>query len=91
MAAYRGKLDMAIGNVIGSNVFNVFFVLGSCAMVRPMTISDIKLLDVIMFVGGPLLLWLFSFLFRRINRLMGAIMVLAYVTYLTLLVRSVIA
>jgi len=91
MAAYKGKMDMAVGNVVGSNVFNVFFVLGACAMIRPMEITDIKLLDVIMFVGGPLLLWTFALLFRRINRLMGAIMVLAYLTYLALLVRTAIA
>ena len=78
---------MAIGNVVGSNVFNVFFVLGGAALIRPMQVDDIQVLDIVMFVGGPVLLWCFAFLFRRINRWMGAIMVLAYVAYLVQLVR----
>ncbi len=91
MAARKSKIDMAIGNVVGSNVFNVFFVLGSCGLVRPIVVTDIKPLDVVMFVGGPLLLWSFSALFHRINRLMGAVMVMVYVVYLAMLVRSAIA
>lgn len=90
MAARKRKIDMAIGNVVGSNVFNVFFVLGSCGLIRPIVVSDIQPLDVVMFVGGPLLLWLFSALFRRINRWMGAVMVLAYVAYLVVLVRQAV-
>lgn len=90
VAARKGKIDMAIGNVVGSNVFNVFFVLGTCGLIRPIVVSDIQPLDVVMFVGGPLLLWLFAALFRRINRWMGAVMVLAYVAYLVVLVRQAV-
>ncbi len=87
IAARKGSIDMAIGNVIGSNVFNVFFVLGTASTIRPMLITDIKLLDVIMFVGGPLLLWTFAFLFRKITRWMGFVMVSAYIAYLAVLVK----
>lgn len=90
VAAYKGKLDLAIGNVIGSNVFNVFFVLGTCSLIRPIYVEQIQPLDVAMFIGGPMLLWIFSILFRRINRLMGLIMVAAYVSYVVVLVRQVI-
>ena len=90
VAAYKGKLDLAIGNVIGSNVFNVFFVLGTCSLIRPIYVEQIQPLDVAMFIGGPMLLWIFSILFRRINRLMGFIMVAAYVSYVVVLVRQVI-
>lgn len=90
VAAYKGKLDLAIGNVIGSNVFNVFFVLGTCSLIRPIYVEQIQPLDVAMFIGGPMLLWIFSLLFRRINRLMGFIMVAAYVSYVVVLVRQVI-
>ena len=82
---------MAIGNVVGSNVFNVFFVLGTASTIRPMLIADIQPLDVLMFVGGPVLLWLFALLFRRINRWMGTILVLTYVAYLVLLVKQATA
>ena len=87
IAARKGRLEMAIGNAIGSNVFNVFFVLGSAGMICPMQIRDINHLDVLMFVGGPVLLWLMAFTFRRISRLMGAFLVLAYLTYLIQLIR----
>ena len=88
VAARRGSIDMAIGNAIGSNVFNVFFVLGSASMIRPMMVQGIRPLDIVMFIGGPALLWLFAILFRKINRWMGAVLVLAYLAYLILLVRG---
>lgn len=88
IAARKGRLEMAIGNAIGSNVFNVFFVLGLAGLISPMHIQDINNVDILMFVGGPLLLWLFAFLFRRITRWMGAVMVMAYIAYLVLLVRA---
>lgn len=90
VAARRGSIDMAVGNVVGSNVFNVFFVLGTASLIRPMQIADIQPLDVVMFVASPVLLWLMALSFRRINRLMGALLVLAYVAYLILLVRSAV-
>lgn len=91
VAARKGRLDMAIGNVVGSNVFNVFFVLGSTGLIRPIQVAQIRPIDVAMFIGGPMLLLLFSVLFRRINRVMGATMVLVYLAYLVVLVRGVAA
>lgn len=88
VAARRGSLDMAVGNAIGSNVFNVFFVLGLAGLIHPMDVADITRLDLLMFVGGPLLLWLFALSFRRINRWMGFILVSVYLAYLVLLVRA---
>ena len=88
VAARRGSIDMAVGNVVGSNVFNVFFVLGTASLLRPMLINDIQPLDVLLFVVGPLLLWVLALLFRRINHWMGVLLVLVYLVYLTLLVRG---
>lgn len=90
VAARRGKIDMAIGNVVGSNVFNILFVLGTASAIRPMLITDIQPLDALLFVGGPLLLWIFAILFRRIDRWMGAVLVVVYVAYLAMLVRQTI-
>ena len=86
VAALKGRHDMAVGNVVGSNVFNVFFVLGSAGLIRPLEVADIQPLDIAMFLGGPVLLWIFAILFRRINRMMGAIMVLVYLAYLVKLI-----
>ncbi len=91
VAARKGRIDMAIGNVVGSNVFNVFFVLGTAAFLQPIAVADIKPIDIAMFLGGPLLLWFFAFLFRRINRAMGAVLVLVYLCYLVWLVRTATA
>lgn len=91
VAARRGSIDMAIGNVVGSNVFNVFFVLGTSSLLRPMQITGIKLQDITLFIGGPALLWLFALLFRRIDRWQGALLVLVYMVYLVLLVKTATA
>ena len=91
VAALKGRHDMAVGNVVGSNVFNVFFVLGTAGLIRPMEVDDIQLLDIAMFLGGPLLLWVFALLFRRINKWMGFIMVGAYLAYLVALIRMATA
>ena len=91
IAARKGRLEMAIGNAIGSNVFNVFFVLGLAGLISPMKIADISDVDILLFVGGPILLWLFAWLFRRISRWMGALLVLVYLCYLVYLVRAAIA
>ena len=82
---------MAVGNAIGSNVFNVFFVLGLAGIITPMHIQNINQVDLLMFVGGPVLLWLMAFLFRRINRLMGVVLILVYLVFLMYLVRQVTA
>ena len=88
VAARRGSLDMAVGNAIGSNVFNVFFVLGLAGLISPMDVADITNLDRFMFICGPVLLWLFALLFRRINRGMGVILVSIYLAYLVLMIRA---
>ncbi|MDE5787938.1 MAG: calcium/sodium antiporter [Bacteroidaceae bacterium] len=89
VAARKGQIEMAIGNVIGSNVFNVLFVLGSTALIRPIYVTEMRPLDVVLFVGGPLLLWVFALCFRRITRWMGIVMIAVYVAYLAMLVREV--
>ena len=91
IAARKGSLQMAIGNAIGSNVFNVFFVLGLAGLISPMKIQDIDWVDILMFVGGPILLWLMAFLFRRITRWMGVLLVLVYLIYLAYLIRGAVA
>jgi Ca2+/Na+ antiporter len=56
-----------------------------------MKIQDIDWVDILMFVGGPILLWLMAFLFRRINRWMGVLLVLVYLIYLVYLIRGAVA
>lgn len=89
-AALKGKSDMAIGNVIGSNIFNVLMVLGVSATVSPLPFGSIGNLDLLTLVGASVLFLLFGWLFRErtITRAEGAVMALLYVGYVFLLLSA---
>ena len=81
-------LEIAIGNVVGSNLFNVFFVLGCSASITPLHLTGITNLDLWVLAGSGILLWFFGLFFakRTITRIEGSIMVLCYVAYTTFLI-----
>ena len=85
VAAFKKNCDIALGNVIGSNIFNVFFVLGTSATVRPLPAYDGIILDAWTAVLGSMLVWLFvkTNHERQIKRWAGAILLLVYAGYLT--------
>lgn len=87
-ASFKGRTDMALGNVIGSNIFNVFLVLGSAATISPLTLGAIGNFDLLTLVGSSLLFWLFGWFFakRTITRAEGGVMVACYVAYTVALV-----
>lgn len=86
VAARKGSSAIAIGNVIGSNIFNIFFVMGFCATVSPMKVGNISYLDLSMMLISMLLLWFFSFTRRTVERWEGITMVFVYVVYLGYLI-----
>ena len=86
IAARKGMSGMAIGNVVGSCVFNIFFVLGVCSLVRPMEVSDISLVQLSALVASGLLVWLFTATKTSINRIEGIVMFLCYIAFITYLV-----
>ena len=88
VAALKKNPEIAIGNVIGSNLFNIFFVLGCSASITPLTLSDITNFDLWVLVGSGILLWLFGLFFakRTITRIEGGIMILCYIAYTTALI-----
>lgn len=88
MAALKGKTGIALGNVIGSNIYNIFLVLGCSATIRQLPFGDINNIDLLTLTGGCLLFWIFGWLFRErtITRPEGAIMTLCYIAYITYLV-----
>ncbi len=83
MAAWKKNPEIAIGNVIGSNLFNVFFVLGTSATISPLTLGNITSFDLFYLLGASLLLYFAGRFYktRTITRLEGGIMVAAYVVY----------
>lgn len=88
VAAFKGRTDMAIGNVIGSNIFNIFLVLGSAATIRPLPLGDIGNFDLLALTGASVLFWLTGWFFakRTITRAEGALLLGCYVAYTWVLV-----
>ena len=90
VAALKKNPEIAIGNVVGSNLFNVFFVLGCSASITPLHLTGITNSDLWVLVGSGILLWLFGLFFakRTITRIEGSIMVLCYIAYTAFLIYS---
>ena len=87
-AALKHNPGIAIGNVIGSNLFNIFFVLGCSASITALPMGGIGNFDLAVLIGSAVLFWLVGWFFkqRTITRLEGALMVLCYIAYTTILI-----
>lgn len=85
----KGKSDMALGNVIGSNIANILLILGLSATIRPLTPGGITIVDFGMVVLSSLLLFVTAFTFRRrsVDRWEGALFLAIYAAYLWYLIR----
>lgn len=88
VAALKKNPEIAIGNVIGSNLFNIFLVLGCSATITPLHLNGISNLDLFVLIGSCVLLWFFGLFFakRTITRIEGSIMALCYVGYTLFLI-----
>lgn len=89
VAARKGQSAMAIGNVIGSNVFNILAILGLTAVISPMAISGITAVDFSMSLISILLVWMFSFTKYTVARWEGALLSLGFLAYLAWLLYNV--
>ena len=83
VASRKGENDIAVGNVIGSNIFNIVFILGFSGMIRPITLTQNSWFDVIVMAVGIILIFLFALKKGKVNRWQGAILMLIYIAYLT--------
>ena len=90
VAARKGRSAIAIGNVIGSNVFNLLMILGITGLVLPMDIQCITSLDLYVLTGSIFVLWLFSYTKYKVERWEGAVLTIAYVAYISWLVYKVV-
>lgn len=90
VAALKKNPEIAIGNVVGSNLFNIFFVLGCSASITPLHLTGITNLDLLVLVGSSILLWLFGVFFgkRTITRVEGGVLMACYVGYTAWLIYS---
>lgn len=83
VAAYKGNADMAVGNVVGSNIFNVFFVLGMGVTLNPIQFNVILNNDILVVLIASILLFVFVFTRkgRQIDRVEGGIFIVLYISY----------
>ena len=83
VAAFKKKGQLALGNILGSNIFNILLILGISATVHPVAFSGITLVDVLALAVSIVLVWLSSYTFKRdsVDRFDGALMVLAFAAY----------
>lgn len=83
-AAFKGKSDIAIGNILGSNIFNMLLIIGVSAMIKPIVYNTSYNLDMIFLIGGTLVLSLFPIIppKNKMSRGNGFVYVLIYVGYL---------
>lgn len=84
VAAAKGKGDMALGNVVGSNISNILLVIGAGAVATPLSFGDITIADIVFVLATAVLLFVAAFTFkkRQIDRYEGVILVLLYVLYI---------
>lgn len=82
VAAKKGNSGIAIGNVLGSNVLNILFILGLTGMISPMHIEDITNVDLYMMLVSTIMIWFFSFTKYTIERWEGAVLVLTFGGYM---------
>ncbi len=88
IAALHGERDIAIGNVVGSNIFNVFAILGIAPLFRPMLHSQISMFDLGTMLLLSVILLPLMLTGRRINRLEGAFLLILYGAYLAILIHT---
>jgi cation:H+ antiporter len=89
-AARKGNVGIALGNVLGSNILNIFFILGTAATITPISLSGFSFVDYYVLLGSSVLIYLVARFGGKavINRFEGALLVVGYVAYTTYLVMN---
>ena len=85
VAARRGNADIAIGNIVGSNIFNILFVIGTAAIIAPVMYQSVFLVDGIIAVAAGVLLWISVAKTKSLRKPWGIVMLLCYGGYLSYL------
>ena len=89
VAASKGRNEIAVANILGSNIANILLIIGTSAVVRPLVGMNINIIDYLVMIGGTVLLWLFSFTFKkyRLDRIEGSILIVLYCAYIAWLIK----
>lgn len=88
MAALKKNSDIAVGNIVGSNIFNIFFILGTSAIINPVQFNVVSNVDIMMTVSASFLLFTAAFVGKKymLERWQGIIFVAIYVLYILFLI-----
>lgn len=88
VAAYKKQCDIAVGNIVGSNIFNIFFILGISGIIAPLPFQKSSNIDLFVVVLASLLLFFSMFIGKKhvIDRWQGVLFVFAYIIYVTFLI-----
>lgn len=88
VAAYKKNVDIAVGNVVGSNIFNIFWILGVSSFINPLPFAPVMNLDLVVTIGVTLALFLALFVGKRhiIERWQGIVFIILYILYVGYLV-----
>ena len=81
VATRKGDSGLALGNAIGSNIFNILFILGMSATIQPLNVLPESLIDCVILLASGIILFLFAFTRKTMSRWEGAVCILAYVGY----------
>lgn len=89
-AAIKKESDIAVGNIIGSNIFNILFILGIAVLIRPITMPSFVVFDIIVVMVSTSLLFIFMFLGKRhtLNRWQGWVFLLLYCVYIAMIINK---
>ena len=81
-AARKDHAGIAIGNIVGSNIFNILFIAGGDSLICPVPFESKFIVDMFVAIGSGCLLWLLTIYRHELNRIGGLLMLLSYVVYL---------
>jgi cation:H+ antiporter len=89
-AAFKRNVDIAIGNIVGSNIFNAFFILGISAVIHPVPLREFSNVDILANICASTLLFLFIFTGkdRKIERWEGIVFLTSYTAYTVILLKG---
>ncbi len=90
VAAFRKQTDISLGNLVGSNIFNILIVLGITSIIKPIKVAEsVMSFDMYWMLGIALALFPMMFIGKKMGRVHGIILLTAYITYITLCLQSV--
>ena len=90
VAAFKGKEQLALGNILGSNIFNILLILGGSSLINPLSFNGMTMVDLGTVLGSALFILLSAFIFRKkqLDRVEGAILLLAEIAYMWYLIAN---